>query len=117
MQNDDDEKLVLHRTARISVSQSQLRERTRVDIALGNMRTHLYLDRERPVWTTVSRDDLEAILDYVNIMRLAPIRTLEEFADFIVSSDTEELDTHTLQEVAFKARSKAARLRYELKRK
>lgn len=111
----DGEDLVLRRDA--GHGEPQPKERTRVDVALGNMRAHLYLDRERPVWTTVSRDDLEVILDYVNIMRLAPIRTLEEFANLIDSSNAEGLDDYTLKEVSFKARRKAARLRYELKRK
>jgi hypothetical protein len=114
MMINDDEKLVLRRTEQGDL---QPKERTRVDIALGNMRAHLYMDRERPVWTTVNRDDLEAILDYVNTLKLAPLRTLEEFADFIDSLKSGELDENTLKEVSFKARSKAARIRYELKRK
>lgn len=114
--NDENEGLIPKRDAVSRSVQSQPKERTRVDIALGNMRTHLYLDREKPVWTSVDRGDLEVILDYVNIMRLAPAQALEEFANSLVSIDDEAMDAHTLQEIAFKARSKAARLRYELKR-
>lgn len=86
-------------------------EKTRVEAALGNMRTHLLLDRERPVWTTVNKQDLEVILDYVNTLKLAPAEALEDFADFIGHPKEDGLDGHTLREVALEARNHASKLR------
>lgn len=86
-------------------------EKTRVDAALGNMRTHLYLDRNKPVWVSVDKADLEVILDYVQSLKLAPAEALEDFADVIGHSKEEGLDEHTLREVALEARNHASKLR------
>lgn len=44
------------------------KEKIRVTAALGNMRTHLYLDRNKPVWVSVDKSDLEIILKYVKTL-------------------------------------------------
>lgn len=86
-------------------------KKTRVEAAIGNMRTHLRLDQERPVWTTVNKQDLEVILDYINKLKLAPAEALEEFAEFITDPREEGLDERTLREVALEARHQANKLR------
>lgn len=112
MLNDNDN--LLHDGVIVRVSRSRKQkpsEKTRVDAALGNMRTHLYLDRNKPVWVSVDKADLEVILDYVNALKMAPAEALEDFADFIAHPKEEGLDEHTLREVALEARNHASKLR------
>lgn len=112
MTNDDEKFIPEGAIVRVTGSRKQKpAEKTRVEAALGNMRTHLWLDREKPVWTTVDKQDLEVILEYVNRLKLAPAETLEEFAEFIENPKEGGLDEHTLQEVALEARHQAHKLR------
>ena len=49
---------------------SQMRKikKERPKAALGNMRTHLYLENENSVWVSVGRGDLEKVLAYVETL-------------------------------------------------
>lgn len=54
----------------LSLSEAEIssKEQTRISAALGNMRTHLYIDRNKPVWVTVDKSDLEVILEHVKTL-------------------------------------------------
>lgn len=112
MINDDEKSIPEGIIVRVAGSRKRKSgEKTRVEAAIGNMRTHLRLDQERPVWTTVNKQDLEVILDYINKLKLAPAEALEEFAEFITDPREEGLDESTLREVALEARHQANKLR------
>lgn len=54
----------------LSLSRDELssKERNRISAALGNMRTHLFIDSHKPVWVTVDKSDLEVILKHVKTL-------------------------------------------------
>jgi hypothetical protein len=69
--------------AATSVKKHSLKRTDRLTAALGNMRAHLWIDSNKPVWVTVDKGDLEEILAYVEALeeRVTKQATLVKIAN------------------------------------
>jgi hypothetical protein len=56
-------------------------ENNRPKAALGNMKTHLYLDDPTKLWVSVGRSDLEKVLEYIATLESKQAILLKNFEE------------------------------------